>query len=70
MKFLNIFLFLWVTFALLDPDPDSESESTDLIESGSNNTGTHWYKNGGNFVRFQAFENFEWIGFKAINAAM
>jgi hypothetical protein len=22
MKFLNFFLLLWVTFALLDPDPD------------------------------------------------
>jgi hypothetical protein len=22
MKFLNLFLFLWVIFALLDPDPD------------------------------------------------
>ncbi len=25
MNFLNFFLFLWVTFALLEPDPDSES---------------------------------------------
>jgi hypothetical protein len=24
MKFLNLFLLLWVIFALLDPDPDSE----------------------------------------------
>jgi hypothetical protein len=23
-KFLNFFLFLWVTFALLDPDPDTD----------------------------------------------
>jgi hypothetical protein len=22
LKFLNFFLFLWVTFALIDPDPD------------------------------------------------
>jgi hypothetical protein len=38
MKFLNLFLLLWVIFPLLDPDPDSEygSGSTDLIESGSN----------------------------------
>jgi hypothetical protein len=40
MKFLNIFKFLWVFFALLDPDPNSESGSrvgsTDLIKSGSN----------------------------------
>ncbi len=40
MKFLDLFLFLWVIFALLEPDPDSESVSgywsTDLIESGSN----------------------------------
>jgi hypothetical protein len=40
MKFLNIFLLLWVIFAFLDPDPDPDSEygsgSTDLIESGSN----------------------------------
>ncbi len=32
---LNIFLLLWVIFALLDPDPDSESGSTDPIEYGS-----------------------------------
>ncbi len=40
MKFLKIFILLWVIFALLDPDPDSEygsgSGSTDTIESGSN----------------------------------
>ncbi len=32
-KKLNIFLFLWVIFALLDPDPDFESGygSTDLM---------------------------------------
>jgi hypothetical protein len=24
MKFFNLFLLLWVIFALLDPDPDSE----------------------------------------------
>jgi hypothetical protein len=41
MKFLNIFLFLWIIFALLDPVPDLDYESgfgygsTDLIESGS-----------------------------------
>ncbi len=37
LKFLNLFLFLCVIFALLDPDPDyeSESRSTDLIESES-----------------------------------
>ncbi len=27
MKFLNFYLFLWVTFALLVPDPGLESES-------------------------------------------
>ncbi len=40
MKFLKLFLLLWVIFASLDPDPDPDSEygsgSTDLIESGSN----------------------------------
>jgi hypothetical protein len=44
MKFLNFFLLLWVIFALLDPDPDSEygsgTGSTDLIESGSNGSGS------------------------------
>ncbi len=39
MKFLNLFIFLRVIFALLildtDPDPDYESGSTDLIEPGS-----------------------------------
>ncbi len=48
MKFLNIFLFLWISFALLDPDPDSESGSgsTDLIESGSNPDQHHWNRVG------------------------
>ncbi len=32
-KISQLFLFLWVIFAFLDPDP--ESGSTDLIESGS-----------------------------------
>jgi hypothetical protein len=38
MKFLYIFLLLWVIFTLLDPDAKSESGygSTDLIDSGSN----------------------------------
>jgi hypothetical protein len=40
MKIPNLFTFLWVIFALLDPDLESESVlgsgSTDLIESGSN----------------------------------
>jgi hypothetical protein len=38
VKFLNLFLFLWVIFDLLDPNPGSESgsRSTGLIESGSN----------------------------------
>ncbi len=36
INFLNLFLLLWVIFALRDPDPDSESGSTDPIESGSN----------------------------------
>jgi hypothetical protein len=33
MKFLNLFLLLWVIFDFLNPDPDSEygSGSTDLI---------------------------------------
>jgi hypothetical protein len=46
MKFLNFFLFLWVTFGLLDQDPDSESRSgsTDLIESGSNPDLKHCFK--------------------------
>ncbi len=38
MKFFNFFLFLWVSFSLLDPDPDCESGSgygsRDTIESG------------------------------------
>jgi hypothetical protein len=36
MNFKNLFLLLWVIFALLDPDSDSGSGSTDPIESGSN----------------------------------
>jgi hypothetical protein len=38
IKFLNLFLFLWVIFALLDPDTDSEPMcgSTGPIEPGSN----------------------------------
>jgi hypothetical protein len=38
MKFINVFLFLWVIFVLLDPGPDCESGygSRDPIESGSN----------------------------------
>jgi hypothetical protein len=38
MNFRNIFLFLWVMFAHLDPDPDPDPDlgSTVLIESGSN----------------------------------
>ncbi len=37
MQFLNFFLLLWLTFALLDPDPGfwKVSGSTDLIEYGS-----------------------------------
>jgi hypothetical protein len=34
MKILNIFLFLWVIFALLDPDPDLQFE----CGSGSSNS--------------------------------
>jgi hypothetical protein len=48
MKFLNLFLFLWVIFALLDLDPDYESGSisTDLIEYESNSDPDpiHWRK--------------------------
>jgi hypothetical protein len=26
MKLMNVFLCLWVTFALLDPDPDQDTD--------------------------------------------
>jgi hypothetical protein len=37
-------LFLWVTFAFMDPDPDSPSgsESTDPIDFGSNTEPKYW----------------------------
>jgi hypothetical protein len=35
MKFINVFLVLWIIFVLLDPDQDYESGSRDPIESGS-----------------------------------
>jgi hypothetical protein len=34
MKILDFFLFLWVSFALLDPDPDPQFE----CGSGSSNS--------------------------------
>jgi hypothetical protein len=36
MKILDLFLFLWVIFALLDPDPDPATQiNADPCESGS-----------------------------------
>jgi hypothetical protein len=39
MKFLNLFLFLWVIYAFSDPDSESGSGPTDMIESESPK---HW----------------------------
>ncbi len=45
MKFINLFLFLWVIFALLDPDVDSESGSgfMDPIGSDPDTDPQHWF---------------------------
>ncbi len=60
MKFLNFFLFLWVTFALLDPDPDTDP-LTWLIPDPIRirNTATNRYRGTGtvNVVSEAAFKS-------------
>jgi hypothetical protein len=56
MKFINFFLFVRVSFALLisDPNRESGSGSRDPIESGSNPDPQHWLK-GWFLSRIQIF---------------